>query len=375
MLTAWAEVNLEAIRSNVRFMKEKLSPNTQFMGVIKADGYGHGAVATAKVLQEEGVEQFAVAFPAEGIELREAGFTQPILVLGAPFTENFPQFLEYDLMPSIFTVAQAESLSAAAAAAGKTAKIHIKIDTGMGRLGFLSEAPDTVANIEKIFALPHLTVAGIFSHFATAPEISDKTYFNMQYQRFCELIERLKAAGLKMPALHVSNSAATILYPEVQLDMVRPGTSIFGLYPGPEVEPLDDVTLVPAMEVKARLAYVKHAPAGTRVSYTGSFETARDSVLGIVPMGYVDGVFRSMANRGRMLVHGQRCPMVGNICMDQCVIDLTDLPDIPKEGDEVVLIGRQGSEFISAEEFADWAGTISIEILCDLGKRVPLIYK
>lgn len=375
MRQAWAEVHLEAIRKNIRFLMSKIDKSTQFMGVVKADGYGHGAVPVARILEEEGAAQFAVAIPQEGIELRQAGFTQPILVLGAPFAEDIPLFLDYDLMPSVFTVEQAEQFSETAKRKGMTARIHIKVDTGMGRLGFLSEAPDTAFHIKSITEMENIQVEGIFSHFATAPQTSDTTYCELQYERFLALLDQLEEMGVRIPIRHFSNSGATILFPEKQLDMVRPGTAIYGLYPGPELEDMEDVPMYPGMSVKAKLAYVKKAPAGTKVSYTGSFTTARESLLGIVPLGYVDGVFRNLANRGEVLVHGQRCPMVGNICMDQFVIDLTDLPDVPVEGDEVVLIGRQGDAFISAEEVGELAGTISIEVLCGLGKRMPVIYK
>lgn len=375
MRQAWAEVHLEAIRKNIRFLMSRTKPGTKFMGVVKADAYGHGAVPVARLLEEEGADQFAVAFPFEGIELRDAGFAQPILVLGAPFEEDYPLLLDYDLMPSIFTVAQAQALEDLAAQRAETVRIHIKVDTGMGRLGFLAEEARTVPDIERIFAMPHLFIEGIFSHFATAPQISDTSYCDLQYDRFLALLDRLAERNISIPLRHMANSGATILFPEKGLDMVRPGTAIFGLYPGPELEGMADVPMHPGMSVKAKLAYVKEAPAGTRVSYTSSFTAPRDSLLGIVPLGYVDGIFRNLANRGEVLVHGERCRMVGNVCMDQFVIDLTDLKTPPREGDEVVLIGKQGDERITAEEVGERAGTISIEVLCGLGKRMPILYR
>jgi alanine racemase len=371
MRAAWAEIHLEAIRKNVQYLRSRIKPSTRMMGVIKADAYGHGVIQTARILEQEGVEQFAVALVQEGVELRQAGFFQPILLLGHTFEEDYPTVLEYGLMPSIFTMHQAESLNAYAAKAGKTAFIHIKVDTGMGRLGFLADADDTIDNIAAISRMPNIRIEGIFSHLATAPQFSDTSYCDMQFAKFMSVLDKLKAAGIEIPIRHIANSGATILFPHMQLDMVRPGTAIYGLYAGDELTQLKDYPIYPAMEIKARLAHVKPVPAGTRVSYTGSFETKHPSVLGVVPLGYVDGVFRNLANRGSVLVHGQRCPMVGNVCMDQFVIDITDV-DNPQVGDEVVLIGRQGDEYISAEEVGALAGTISIEVLCGLGKRMPM---
>ena len=371
MRAAWAEVHLEAIRKNVQFLKSRIDPSTKLMGVIKADAYGHGVLPVARILEQEGTEQFAVALVQEGIELRQNGFLQPILLLGHTFEEDYPLALEYNLMPSIFTLQQALMLNTCAAQHGVQAHIHLKVDTGMGRLGFMVDDPGALTSITQIMQLPHLVVEGIFSHLATAPQFSDTSYCDMQFAKFTRFLEQLKNAGIEIPLRHIANSGATILFPHMQLDMVRPGTAIYGLYAGPELAQLSNYPIYPAMEIKAKLAHVKPVPAGTRVSYSGSFEAKRSSVLGVVPLGYVDGVFRNMANRGSVLLHGQRCPMVGNVCMDQFVIDITDVSD-PQVGDEVVLIGRQGKEFISAEEVGELAGTISIEVLCGLGKRMPL---
>lgn len=373
MRSAWAEVHLEQIRKNVRFLMSHIDSSTKYMGVVKADAYGHGMIPVAHVLQEEGVTYFAVAFVFEGIELRKNGFNEPILVLGHTFEEDYQDLLEYNLMPSIFTVDQANRLNSFAEAMGQTATIHIKIDTGMGRLGFIIDE-EIVKNIKYIMSLKNIYIEGIFSHLATAPQTSDTSYCDMQFHKFMCLMKELSWAGIKIPIKHISNSGATILFPRMQLDMVRPGTAIYGLYAGEELEDLPMVKVYPAMEIKAKLAYVKPVPAGTRVSYTGSFETKRPSVLGIVPLGYVDGIFRNLANNGEVLLHGKRCKIVGNVCMDQFVIDITEI-DNPEEGDEIVIMGRQGSEYISAEELGRKCGTISIEVICGLGKRMPIVYK
>ncbi|SFP02183.1 alanine racemase [Oscillibacter sp. PC13] len=374
MRAAWAEIHLEAIRKNVQYLMSRIEPTTKFMGVVKADAYGHGVIPVTRILEQEGVSQFAVALVQEGIELRQAGFQQPILLLGHTFEEDYPLVLDYKLMPSIFTMHQARALNDCAEKRGEKAVIHLKIDTGMGRLGFVADAGDTVKNITDIVRMRNLEVQGIFSHLATAPQTSDTTYCDMQFAKFMRLLDKLKSEGIEIPIRHIANSGATILFPHMQLDMVRPGTAIYGLYAGPELADLPDYPLYPAMEIKAKLAHVKPVPKGTKVSYTGSFETRRSSVLGVVPLGYVDGVFRNLANRGSVLLHGQRCPMVGNICMDQFVIDITDIPN-PEIGDEVVLVGHQDNAGISAEEVGELAGTISIEILCGLGKRMPMQFK
>ncbi len=373
MRGAWIEIHLEAIRKNIRFLKSRISPSTKFMGVVKADAYGHGAVPVARILEQEGTDQFAVAIAQEGVELRQAGFHQPILVLGRVFEDDYSLIFQYDLTPAVFSIDQAESLNNAAQKLGKILPVHLKVDTGMGRLGFLANAPETVDSILHIAKLPNLRAEGIFSHLATASRISDPSYCNMQFEKFTALLESLAHYGLKIPTRHIANSGATLLFPHMQLDMVRPGTAIYGLYPGQELELMENISLYAAMEVKAKLASVKSVPAGTHVSYMGSFVTKHPSLLGVVPLGYVDGVCRSLANRGVVLIHEGRCPMVGNICMDQFVVDLTDV-ECPQVGDEVVLIGRQGKARITAGEFGRLAGTISIEVLCGLGKRMPMIF-
>ena len=373
MRAAWAEVSLDQIRKNVRYLMGRTTPPTKLMGVVKANGYGHGVIPVARVLEAEGASYFAVAIPQEGIELRDAGFREPILILGRYFDEDYPLVLEYDLMPAIFSTEQARVLNEGAAKAGKIASVHIKIDTGMARLGFVP-GPEAMEEIARIAAMPNIRIEGIFSHFATASSVRDDSYCRGQFAKFTSFTDELEAAGIKIPLKHISNSAAAILYPEMQLDMVRPGMAVYGLYAGPEFMGLPGVEVYPAMEIKAKLASVKRVPSGTKVGYDGTFETKRESLIGVVPMGYVDGVRRSLGNKGAVLLHGRRCPIVGKVCMDQFMIDITDLDD-PRENDEVVIIGRQEGEYISAEEFAESCGSVSIEVLCQLGRRMPLVYK
>ena len=373
MRAAWIEVDLKALRENIRYLKSRMRPTTQCMAVVKADAYGHGLLPAARVFREEGCSQFAVALVQEGVALREGGIQEPILVLGHVFPEEYRQLLACGLTASVDTWEQAEELSAAALEAGTVALVHLKIDTGMGRLGFLP-TQDSLETIQRIVRLPGLRVEGIFTHFATAPQIADQTYCWQQFRLFEEFLDKLEKRGVRIPLRHASNSGATILFPQMQLDMVRPGTALYGLYPGEELEGRPEIPLQPALSVKAKLARVKPVPAGTRVSYSSTFITSRPSVLGVVPMGYVDGIFRSLANKGEVLLHGQRCPMVGNVCMDQFVIDITHVEN-PQVGDEIVIIGQQGEETVSAEEIGRKAGTISIEILCDLTGRMPVLYR
>ena len=372
MRAAWIEVDLEALRKNIRYLKSKIGPTTKFMAVVKANVYGHGMCPVAQILREEGCDQFAVALVQEGVLLRENGFQEPILVLGHVFPEEYQQILAHNLSVSIDTLEQAEELNDVALQFGSRISIHLKIDTGMGRLGFLPNQ-SSLEQICEILKLPGLMVDGIFTHFATAPQISDTSYCWHQFHLFEEFLKELEKKEVHIPLRHASNSGAAILFPQMQLDMIRPGTALYGLYPGEELEGQAGISLTPVLSVKAKLARVKPVPSGTRVSYSSTFTTKCPSTLGVVPMGYVDGIFRSLANKGEVLLHGQRCPMVGNICMDQFVIDITHIEN-PKVGDEVVIIGKQGTEEITAEEIGRKAGTISIEILCDLGERMPIHY-
>lgn len=369
---AWAEVSISAIRKNYQFLKGRLAPGTKVMAVIKADGYGHGMIKTSAVLTEEGVDYFAVAIIQEGITLREQGCRLPILILGHTFDEDFEDLLNYRITPMIDTLEQAEKLNEVAGRLHRVSPVHLKIDTGMGRLGFLPNE-ETVKAVSRISKLPNLVLEGIFSHLATSEQIKDSVYLHQQLKVFKSFLSQVKTAGVEVPYIHLGNSAAILLYPETHFNMVRPSTSIFGVYPGAELRLVKEIHLIPAMSIKARLARVRRVPEGTKVSYSCLYETKRPSVLGVVPLGCSDGIFRSLANKGYVLFHGQRCPMIGDVCMDQFVIDLTEI-DNPQVGEEVVLVGRQGNASIAAEDFAGAAGTIAIELLTGLGKRMPVKY-
>ena len=373
MRPAWVEVDLGALKKNLNTLRACIAPETEFMAVIKADAYGHGVLKVADLYRREGVQRFAVVMIQEGVELRVNGFNERILIIGNTLEEDYPELLKYNLTPTIYKFTQAEELNRIAVAQGKKATIHIEIDTGMGRLGFIP-SEEAVQEIIKISRLSNIFFEGIYTHLATGDSLKDQSYLNMQYERFMKTLNRLKDAGLVIPIKHMSNSAATINFPKMHLDMVRPGTSLYGLYPGPETAAANITELIPAMSIKAKLVHIKPVPVGTKVSYSGTFEAKRPTVIGVIPMGYVDGIFRQLANRGNVLLRGQRCPIVGNICMDQFMIDITEVAN-PQLGDEVVIIGKQGREQITADEVGALVNTISIEVVTRLGKRMPIVYK
>ena len=372
MRPAWIEVDLVALRKNIRNLKSCTQEGADFMGVIKADAYGHGAVKTAETLISEGVNRFAVVTLEEGIKLRQNGFSNPTLILGHTIEEDYDKVLEYDLIPVIYKYSQALKLNNLAQEMKKDATIHIKIDTGMGRLGFIP-GEESIKDIKAIYDLPNIFVEGIYTHLSTADQLRNTDYVYSQFSKFMKVLSDLKDVGVNIPIRHMANSAATINYPEMHLDMVRPGTSLYGLYPGPEMAQNPTVDLYPVMSIKAKIVHIKSVPEDTSISYGRTFITDKPSVLGIVPMGYVDGVFRQLANKGEVLIKGKRCPMVGTICMDQFLVDITDL-DNPEIGDEVVLVGQQGEERITADEVGSIAGTNSIEIVTRMGKRMPIVY-
>lgn len=373
MRPAWVEVNLSAVKENIRNLKKCTAQNADFMGVIKANAYGHGAAKVAEVLISEGVTRFAVVTMEEGIHLREEGFTNPILILGHTIDEDFEELLSFDLIPVVYKYSQAEKLNSIAQNMSKKAKIHIKVDTGMGRLGFMPSDNESINEIKSIYDMPNIFIEGIYTHLSTADQIYDTDYVYQQFNMFKKFLKNLKDIGVNIPIRHVANSAATINFPEMHLDMVRPGTSLYGLYPGPDMAKNPTIGLYPAMSIKAKLVHIKHVPKNTSVSYGRTFITEKPSTLGVVPMGYVDGVFRKLANNGEVLIKGQRCPIVGTICMDQFLVDLTELEN-PQVGDEVVLVGQQGNDKITADEVGSKADTISIEIVTRIGRRMPTIY-
>ncbi len=378
----WTEIDLNAISHNVQELRRITSSGSRFMAVVKADGYGHGAAEVASAALKNGADCLGVARMDEGLHLRIAGISAPILILGFTPPELSTKVVSHHLTQAVYTFEAAEALSEAAAQLQKKAKVHIKVDTGMGRLGLLPDSPrismlgkhlpgNTLRVIESISRLPHVEIEGVFTHFASA-DSQDKTYTLQQLERFLEFLEKLKIHGLEFPIRHAANSAALIDLPETHLDMVRAGISLYGFYPSPEVN-RERISLIPAMTLKTRIIHVKMVPAGFHISYGLTYQTEMPTVIATVSAGYADGLNRLLSSRGQMLVRERRAQIVGRICMDMTLLDVGHIPDVAV-GDEVVIFGVQGRECIPVDEMADTLNTIHYEIVTNLSPRVERIY-
>lgn len=368
---AWAEVNLDAIASNMKQIRRITSPTAKIMAVVKADAYGHGFLETAKTLLENGADCLAVAMLQEAKQLRSRGITVPILILGATHEDAVEDILDFDIIPNVFTYDFAKALSYAAERKDKIAKIHIKIDTGMTRIGFVATDGDNSAIVEeilKISKLPYIEIDGIFSHFATADE-TDRTFTDIQFKRFMKICNALEERGLHIPCRHICNSAGVMMYPEMHLDMVRPGIILYGLYPSDEVDKTR-LPLTPAMTLKAQISLVKTVDDKREVSYGKTYITDKKTKIATIPIGYADGYPRILSGKAKMAVKGKTVDVVGRICMDQCMIDVTNVNTI-NAGDEVTIFG---ADTVTADDVAKWAQTIHYEIVCVIGKRIPRIY-
>lgn len=370
----WAEIDLGAVAHNLREVRRACRSQARIMAVVKADAYGHGAPAVARTVLENGADALGVARAGEGVALRRVGVRAPILVFGYCSPELAGELLEHDLTPTIFSLEQARQLSAAAASRRRTLKAHLKIDTGMGRLGFVAGVGGVKRAAGQVAAtarLPRLEIEGIYTHFAAADGV-DKTSARSQLALFHDLLARLKLLGLDFPLRHAANSSAIIDLPETHLDLVRAGIMLYGLYPSTEVS-RERVDLWPAMQFKARVAQVRAVPAGFRVGYGSTYAAPRPTRLATVTVGYADGYSRLLSTRGSMLVRGCRVPVVGRVCMDQTVVDVGQIEGV-RPGDEVVIFGRQGNECIAVEELALVAGTINYEVVSTIMARVPRLY-
>ena len=365
----WTEIDLSNLEHNYRALRAMLPQGCRFLGVVKADAYGHGAVQVARRLETLGAEYLAVACLDEALELRQAGITTPILILGYTPTERAEALLDNGITQTVYDVEMARALSNAAAAAGKTLKIHVKADTGMSRLGWLCGGEDQSAAVEaiaQVCALPGLEAEGIYTHFANAD--GDEDYTMLQFTRFLDLLEALKERGITFAIRHCAASAAALKFPCTHLDMVRPGIALYGHYPDPSCEGLDGPGLRPVMTLKTRVASVKTVPAGTPVSYGCTHVLDRETKLAALTIGYADGLPRLCSDKLEVLIGGQRAPVVGRICMDMCMADVTGLDVAP--GDEVEVFG----EHLPIEDVAALAGTIQYELLCAVSPRVHRAY-
>jgi len=372
-----AEIDLSAIAHNVRALRRLLNPAVRLLAAVKANGYGHGAVAVARTVLANGATDLGVARVAEGIALRQAGIRAPILILGYTPPADAGQLLAYDLVPSVFSVRNALELSEVAAKTGLTLPVHIKIDTGMGRLGLPcdglhSEAHgSTLKSVLQIAAIKHIVVQGIFTHFAAADHTDVQDAYR-QFDRFSLLLAAIETAGLHIPLRHAANSGAILQMPDTHLDMVRAGIAIYGLYPSREVD-YRGIQLRAAMTLKADIIHLKRVPAGTGISYGSTYRTTAPTTIATVPVGYADGYRRGLSNKGAMLVDGIRVPIVGRVCMDLTMIDVGRVPEV-NIGDEVVLIGRQKEAVITADEIAAALDTINYEVVAGLTDRVTRVF-
>lgn len=368
---AWAEVNLDNIAHNVKEIRRLTDKRAEIMGVVKADAYGHGVLEVARTLMENGVTRLAVSMLDEAIQLRKSGISLPILILSYTDPRRAEEIILNDVTQTVFSHDLAEALSEAAVRLNKNVKIHIKIDTGMTRVGFMP-GYSAVKNVVKISKLPNIIIEGLFTHFASADEM-DRSYTYMQFEKFMSIVSELNRIGIYIPVKHVCNSAGIIEFPEMHLNMVRPGIALYGMYPSDEVHK-DRIDLRPAMTLKANIILVKDVEPETCISYGRIFKTRRQSRIATLPIGYADGYTRLLTAKGKVLVNGQLVPIVGKICMDQCMIDVTDVEGEVKVGDEVVLFGSQKGNEIAIEDLAAKVGTINYEIACIIGKRIPRAY-
>ena len=366
----YATVDLDAVVSNMKSMREALPATTGIMGVVKADGYGHGAVPVARAMDPY-VEGYAVSNIDEGISLRRHGIKKPILILGVTHSQRFEDLLRYDIQPAMFRLKEAKELSELAAEQGKKAKIHLALDTGMSRIGMQPDR-ESAKEAAQMAALYGIELEGLFTHFARADE-ADKSFYQTQFERYQEFLSYLKEYGVTIPVRHCSNSAGIVENLDSnQMDMVRAGICIYGLYPSDEVD-RNRVKLTPAMEIKSFITYIKEIAPGTPVSYGSTFVSEHAMRVATIPTGYADGYNRGLSNRGSVLIRRKRAKILGRICMDQFMVDVTDIPEA-EEDDEVTLIGKDGEDEITVEEMAACFGGFHYEIICDIGKRVPRVY-
>ena len=366
-----ANVNLNAIRHNIREIKNKLKQDTKLMLIIKADAYGHGAVPIAKAIRKDHfADAYGVAIIEEAVELRKAGIDTPILVLGYTPKEQYPLVVTYNVTQTIFQYEMAKELSREAKRQGKTAKIHIKLDTGMSRIGFCYQE-ESIQEIKRISELENIQIEGLFSHFAQADEI-DRTSTRKQLERYSNFVHRLEEEGIHIPLKHISNSAGILEYTEAELDMVRCGIATYGIYPSDTVSK-KEVRLIPAMELKTHVIFVKEVEAGVGISYGATYVTKKKTRVATIPVGYADGYSRNLSNCGKVIIHGKLAPIIGRICMDQFMVDVSDIDQV-KQGDTVTLLGRDGDAYISAEELSEWSHSFPYELVCTVGKRIPRVY-
>ncbi len=365
---AWLEVSKSALAYNSRNIKKRLGPKVELMAMVKANAYGHGAVECSKIFLKNGVQSLGVAIIEEGIELREAKIKAPILVVYPEMEGREELVVKYNLEQTVTDLKFARNLSRIAARQKKTVNLFVKVDTGMGRYGLTPQ--QSVDLIKQLVKLPGLRVKGIMSHFSSA-FMQDKTYTYEELERFQQTLKLLQQEKIDIPIKSIANSSATLDLPEAYFNQARVGILIYGLYPSPENT--KSVPVKPAASLKARISFLKQVPRGTPISYMRTYQAEKDSVIATIPIGYGDGYDFRLSNQGRALVHGQEVPVVGRVCMDTLMLDVTSVPQV-KKGDEVVFFNGQNRGRISIEQVADRAGTISYAMITRMGKRLPILY-
>ena len=371
----WAQINLDALDNNITQIKSVIDPSAKLCAVVKADCYGHGYEYTAQQMQESGADWFAVSNLAEALQMRKAGIDRPVLILGYTPPDKVRELVYNDISQAVYSLSYARALSENAALYGVTVNAHIKVDTGMSRIGFLYhdsvEDYPVIDEIEKVCSLPGINPEGIFTHFSSADCADGELFTRLQYDLFLSACDRLAARGIYFEIRHCSNSAGILSYREMNFDMVRAGIILYGLYPSSAVE--RPVKLLPVMELKTVISMLITVPAGTPVSYGRTFTAEHEMRIATVPIGYADGYPRRLSNKMSMLVNGHRAPVIGNVCMDQTMLDVTGIDNV-FEGKQITVFGKDGGAYISVDELAEKAGLINYEVLCSLSRRVPRVY-
>lgn len=367
----YAKIDLDAIEFNLKSMEAKISEHTKIIAVVKTDGYGHGAAEISKEIEsDDKVFGFAVATAEEAYSLRKNKITKPILILGYTFAEDYEELVRLQIRPAVYSYDMAKVISEAAAKVKKTAKIHIKLDTGMSRIGYqvTQEAADEILRISK---LSGIEIEGMFTHFARADE-TDKTSAYKQIAQYQKMVDMLRERNIEIPLKHCSNSAGIAEIPEANMDLVRAGITLYGLWPSEEVS-RDSLALHPVMELKSKIVHIKTLEAGRCISYGGTYQLTESKRIATIPVGYGDGYPRSLSNKGYVLIHGKKAPILGRVCMDQFMVDVTDIPEADML-DTVTLLGEDGGQFLGMEELGELSGRFNYEFACDITKRVPRIF-
>lgn len=371
----WAQINLDAIDNNINQIKSIVRPGCKLCAVVKADCYGHGYAYTAQEMSAAGADWFAVSNLAEALQLRRVGIDKPVLILGYTPPEKAKELVFNDISQSVFSREYAEALSAAAEKEGIRVNAHIKIDTGMSRIGFVyhdsEEDHAVLEEAEAVCCLPGIEPEGIFTHFSSADCADGEVFTRLQYDLFCNAVKYLSERGIEFRIRHCSNSAAILRFPEMNFDMVRAGIILYGIYPSSEVP--RPIRLLPVMELKAVISMIKTLPGETPVSYGRIYSTDGDVKVATVPIGYADGYPRRASDKMYMLVNGKKAPIIGNVCMDQCMLDVSGIDGV-KAGSQITVFGSDSGAFVSVDEIADKAGVINYEIICGLSRRVPRVY-